>query len=60
MLDIAEIDNKKLEQLERDVVMYLRRNEDKFCQVANVLNRKKTVYQKASEWFSLQKEIYRI
>ncbi|XP_044263334.1 calcium-independent phospholipase A2-gamma-like [Tribolium madens] len=57
MLDIAEIDPKKVEQLLRDVVMYLRRNEDKFHEAARVLLQEKTLRQKAIDWLSLQQEI---
>ena len=57
MLDIAEIDSKKLEQLRRDAVMYLRRNEDKFQEAARILNHEKTASQKVVDWLGLQKEI---
>lgn len=57
MLDIAEIDSKKLEQLERDAVMYLRRNEDKFQEAALALSEKKPITQKLVDWLSIQKEI---
>lgn len=57
MLDIAEIDPKKLEQLERDAVMYLRRNEDKFHEAASALCQKKKFAHKLVDWFNIQKEI---
>lgn len=57
MLDIAEIDPKKLEQLERDAVMYLRRNEDKFQEAASTLVKKKNITQKLVDWYNLQKEL---
>ncbi|EFA06489.1 Calcium-independent phospholipase A2-gamma-like Protein [Tribolium castaneum] len=57
MLDIAEIDPKKVEQLLRDAVMYLRRNEDKFHEAARVLLQEKSLSQKAIDWLSLQQEI---
>ncbi|CAG9835357.1 unnamed protein product [Diabrotica balteata] len=60
MLDIAEIDPNKLEQLKRDALMYLRRNEDKFHDAAKALNQKKGVTQKTMDWFSLRKEMHGI
>jgi calcium-independent phospholipase A2-gamma len=58
MLDIAEINSKKLEQLKRDAVMYLRRNEDKFQEAAKVLIEEKSFMQKISDWLNLQRQIY--
>jgi calcium-independent phospholipase A2-gamma len=58
MLDIAEINSKKLEQLKRDAVMYLRRNEDKFQEAAKVLIEEKSFTQKMSDWLNLQRQIY--
>ncbi|XP_018574412.1 calcium-independent phospholipase A2-gamma [Anoplophora glabripennis] len=58
MLDMAEIDPNKLEQLKRDALMYLRRNEDKFQDAAKVLSMTKSRTQKLVDWFSLQKEIH--
>ncbi|XP_028132451.1 calcium-independent phospholipase A2-gamma [Diabrotica virgifera virgifera] len=60
MLDIAEIDPNKLEQLKRDALMYLRRNEDKFHDAAKALNQKKSVTQKTMDWLSLRKEMHGI
>lgn len=57
MLDIAEIDPKKLEQLERDAIMYLRRNECKFHEAVSVLKQKKNITQKLVDWYSLKKDI---
>lgn len=57
MLDIAEIDPNKLRQLERDAVMYLRRNEDKFQEAAVALCVKRDLTQKVVDWINLQKEI---
>lgn len=58
MLDIAEIDPNKLEQLKRDAVMYLRRNEDKFQDAAKALNATKKPVQKILEWLNLQRQIH--
>ncbi|KAJ8958686.1 hypothetical protein NQ318_016412 [Aromia moschata] len=41
MVSMVETDNHKLEQLRRDAIMYLRRNEDKFHEVAKVLLEKR-------------------
>jgi len=56
-LSMVEIKPKKLEQLERDAVMYLRRNEDKFQQAAKALMEPRTFFQKGSDYISLQKEL---
>lgn len=48
-VSMVEIDNSKLEQLRRDVIMYLRRNDDKFQEVAKTLLKKKTIMQKIKD-----------
>lgn len=58
MLDIAEIDPVKLEQLERDALMYLSRNEDKFRAAANALNAPKRMGRRVRDWTQLQFVIY--
>ncbi|KAJ8965198.1 hypothetical protein NQ317_013350 [Molorchus minor] len=55
MLDMAEIDPNKLEQLKRDALMYLRRNEDKFQDAAKALSETKPTAQKLLDWLTLQK-----
>lgn len=57
MLSMVEIDPLKLEQLEKDAIMYLRRNEDKFQRAAKSLLEKRTVTQKAMDWIHLQKDL---
>lgn len=57
MLNMAEIDPKKLEQLQRDALMYLRRNEDKFQEAAKVLCQMKGPTQKALDWINLKRDI---
>lgn len=57
MLDIAEINPYKIEQLKRDAIMYLRRNEDKFHEAAQALNMKKSKAKHAVEWINLKKDI---
>lgn len=56
MLNMEETDPKKLEQLERDAVMYLRRNEDKFQDAAKVLEKEKSYAYKFLDWISLKRE----
>lgn len=58
MLNMAEIEPDKLEQLKRDALMYLRRNEDKFQDAAKALSITKPPTQKVVDWFNLQKEIH--
>lgn len=58
MLSIAEIDRTKLQQLERDALMYLRRNEDKFMEAAKVLSYEKSFKQKTADWLHLQSQIH--
>lgn len=58
MCPMCEIDPAKFEQLERDAIMYLRRNEDKFHQAAKKLSAGKTITQKLGDWISLQQQIY--
>lgn len=57
MLDMSEIRSEKLDQLERDALMYLRRNDDKFHAAAHTLLEKKSVTQKAVDWIGLQREM---
>lgn len=56
MLNMEETDSKKLEQLERDAVMYLRRNEDKFQDAAKVLEKEKSFGYKFLDWISMKRE----
>ncbi|KAJ8975132.1 hypothetical protein NQ317_014202 [Molorchus minor] len=46
MVSMVETDSQKLELLKRDAIMYLRRNEDKFHEVAKVLMEKRHQYRK--------------
>lgn len=57
MLNMAEIDPSKLEQLKRDAVMYLRRNEDKFQEAAKVLCETKGHTQKVVDWVNLKRDL---
>lgn len=56
MLSMSEINPSKLEQLERDALMYLRRNEDKFQHAAKALCATKGPAQKIMDWVSLKGE----
>ncbi|KAJ8935387.1 hypothetical protein NQ314_012799 [Rhamnusium bicolor] len=57
MISMVETDSQKLEQLRRDAIMYLRRNEDKFQEVAKVLMQKKKPTQKVKDYIKVQKEM---
>lgn len=58
MVSMVETDEKKLEQLKRDAVMYLRRNEDKIHEAANALVEEKTYIQKLKDYVNLQRDIH--
>ncbi|KAJ3650285.1 hypothetical protein Zmor_021982 [Zophobas morio] len=60
MISMTEINPQKLEQLQRDTIMYLRRNEDKFQEAAKVLIEKKTCVQKCKDFINFNREIYNI
>lgn len=60
MVNMVETNQKKLETLEQDAIMYLRRNEDKFQEAAKALMQPKTFTQKAADWFKLKKILYSI
>lgn len=55
MLTMVEIRPEKISQLEQDAKMYIRRNEDKFEQVAKILLQKKSTSQSILDWIKLQK-----
>lgn len=57
MLSMVETDSQKLEQLRRDAIMYLRRNEDKFQEVAKVLMKEKGPVEKVKDYVKVQKEM---
>lgn len=57
MLQMTEIEPAKLDQLEKDAIMYLRRNEDKFQAASRKLSEKKSYVQKAFDWVNIQKQI---
>lgn len=59
MLSMVEINPAKIEQLERDALMYLRRNEDKFQKAAKTLVETKTIHQRALEWINYKRSLYR-
>lgn len=58
MLTMVEIRPDKIEQLEQDVAMYIRRNEEKFQQAAEALLQKKPVSQKIEDWMRMQKKMF--
>lgn len=55
-VSMVEIDDSKLEQLRRDALMYLRRNEDKFQEVAKTLLKKKTFTQKVEDFLKEKRD----
>lgn len=57
MCNIEETDAAKIEQMERDALMYLRRNDDKFKEAADVLLQNKTHSQRAKSWLNNKKQI---
>ncbi|GLV40136.1 calcium-independent phospholipase A2 VIA [Carabus blaptoides fortunei] len=57
MLDMSEIRSDKLDQLERDAMMYLRKNDDKFHAAAKTLLAQRTTAQKALDWLTMKREI---
>ncbi|KAL3285998.1 hypothetical protein HHI36_000513 [Cryptolaemus montrouzieri] len=58
MVSMVEIDEAKLEQLKRDALMYLRRNEDKFCAAAESLSESKSYIQKSKDWVDFKRDLY--
>lgn len=56
-INMVEIDSNKLEQLRRDAIMYLRRNEDKFQEVAKALLRKKPFRQKVKDFVKQKRDM---
>lgn len=57
MCSIEETDGRKIEQMERDVLMYLRRNDDKFREAAEILLQTKSYTQRALSWLNNKKQI---
>lgn len=58
MISMVEIDEKKLEQMKRDALMYLRRNEDKFHGAAKALSEPKSYFQKKLDWMKVKRHSY--
>ena len=57
MLSMVEIDPVKIEQLQKDAVMYLRRNENKFHRAANTLLERKSSVQSVVDWLKLKRAL---
>lgn len=57
MLGISEICPGKMNQLKREALMYLRRNEEKFQEAAETLNVQKGTLQRLQDYVNLQLEI---
>nr|CAH7718859.1 unnamed protein product [Callosobruchus chinensis] len=60
VISMVEIDPKKIEQLRRDATMYLRRNEDKFQEVAKNLMQNKSLLRKTTDYIKVQRVKYGI
>ncbi|CAL7939301.1 unnamed protein product [Xylocopa violacea] len=57
MLSMVEIRPEKINQLEQDAKMYIRRNEEKFERAAQVLLQQRKVEQKFMDWIELQRKV---
>lgn len=57
MLSMVEIRPEKINQLEQDAKMYIRRNEEKFQKAAEVLLQKRKLQQKIMDWITLQRKV---
>lgn len=57
MLSMVEIRPEKINQLEQDARMYIRRNEEKFQKAAEVLLQKRKLQQKIMDWITLQRKV---
>ncbi|XP_076294393.1 calcium-independent phospholipase A2-gamma isoform X1 [Lasioglossum baleicum] len=60
MLSMDEIRPEKINQLEQDAIMYIRRNEEKFQKAAEVLLEKRQIQQKIMDWILWQKQILKL
>lgn len=54
---MAEINPKKLDQLQKDSVLYLRQNKDKFENAAKVLCETKSSAQKMVDWVNTKRYV---
>lgn len=57
MLGMSEFRPEKFEQLERDAMLYLRKNDEKFHAAAKTLLTRRTTTQKALDWINLKREL---
>lgn len=58
MISMVEINELKLNQMQRDVIMYLRRNEDKFQDAAKVLMKNKSFKTRVRDYVKQKVDLY--
>lgn len=58
MISMVEINELKLDQMERDAIMYLRRNEDKFQNAAKVLMQDKSIKRQVTDYVKQKVDMY--
>ncbi|OAD60245.1 Calcium-independent phospholipase A2-gamma, partial [Eufriesea mexicana] len=57
MLSMVEVRPEKINQLEQDARMYIRRNEEKFQRAAEVLLQKRKIQQQIMDWITLHRKM---
>ncbi|XP_011641702.1 calcium-independent phospholipase A2-gamma-like isoform X1 [Pogonomyrmex barbatus] len=58
MLSMVEIRPEKINLMEQDARMYIRRNEEKFQKAATALLEKRQIQQKVADWIALQRQLF--
>lgn len=58
LLSMDEYQPEKLALMQKDALMYIRRNEEKFQEAATALTKERTTLQKFKDWVSLQSVLY--
>lgn len=57
MLSMVEIRPEKINLMEQDARMYVRRNEEKFQKAATTLLEKRQIQHKVLDWIALQRQL---